>query len=261
MKQLLPAPFAVLSAVALSFAVFAVSSAAMTAVAVAGETNVAVAANFTQPSKEIAAAFEKATGHKAVLSFGPTGQFYTQIQQDAPFTVFLAADDATPKKAETEGLAVKGSRFTYAIGQLVLWSKDAKLVTGEDTLRTAKFEKLSIANPTVAPYGAAAIQVMTKMGVYDGLKGKIVQGNSIAQAFQFIDTANAELGFVALSQVIMKNEGSSWPVPGTMYDPIRQDAVLLKKGESDEAAKAFLAFLKGPEAAAVIAKYGYGSDK
>jgi len=225
----------------------------------AGETNVAVAANFAEPAKEIAKAFEAKTGHKAVLSFGATGQFYAQIRQDAPFTVFLAADDETPKKAEEEGLAVAGSRFTYAIGRLVLWSKDPAKVGGEETLRTGAFDKIALANPAVAPYGAAAVQAMRKMGVYDALRPKFVQGNTIAQTYQFVETGNAEVGFVALSQVIARNEGSRWPVPEQLHDPIRQDAVLLKKGEADEAARAFLAFLKGTEAGAVIAKYGYGT--
>ncbi len=227
--------------------------------ALAAETNIAVAANFTEPAKEIAKAFAAKTGHTAVLSFGATGQFYAQIKQDAPFTVFLAADDETPKRAIEEGLAVADSRFTYAIGRLVLWSKDPAKVGGPETLKTATFEKIAIANPALAPYGAAAVQTMKKMGVYDALQPKIVQGNTIAQAYQFAETGNAEVGFVALSQVIIKNEGSRWAVPEQLHDPIRQDAVLLKKGASNEAATAFLAFLKGPEAGAVIARYGYGA--
>jgi molybdenum ABC transporter, periplasmic molybdate-binding protein len=225
----------------------------------AGETNVAVAANFTAPAKEIAKSFEEKTGHKAILSFGATGQFFAQIKQDAPFTVLLAADDETPKRAVEEGLAVADSRFTYAIGRLVLWSKNPAMVTDEGALKTAAFEKLSIANPALAPYGAAAVQTMKKLGVYDALQPRIVQGNTIAQAFQFAETGNAEVGFVALSQVIERPEGSRWVVPETQHDPIRQDAVLLKKGATDETAKAFLAYLKGLEAGAVIAKFGYGT--
>lgn len=231
----------------------------VSAAAQAGETNVAVAANFTAPAKEIAKSFEEKTGHKAILSFGATGQFFAQIKQDAPFTVLLAADDETPKRAVEDGLAVADSRFTYAIGRLVLWSRNPATVTGEGTLKAAAFDKLSIANPALAPYGAAAVQTMKRMGVYDALQPRIVQGNTIAQAFQFADTGNAEVGFVALSQVIEKPEGSRWVVPETLHDPIRQDAVLLKKGAADEAAKAFLAYLKGPEAGAVIARYGYGT--
>ena len=226
----------------------------------AAETNVAVAANFTEPAKEIARLFEEKTGHKAVLSFGSTGQFYAQITQDAPFTVFLAADAGTPKKAVEEGYAVSESRFTYAIGKLVLWSKSPTIVAGEDALRNGAFEKLSIANPKTAPYGNAAVQAMKKMGVYEALEPKIVQGNNIAQAFQFVDTNNAEIGFVALSQVIAKGEGTRWMVPEQLYEPILQDAVLLKKGADNPAAKAFVEFLKGPEALKVIEKYGYGTE-
>ncbi|CAH2602105.1 Molybdate-binding protein ModA [Rhodovastum atsumiense] len=227
----------------------------------AAETNVAVAANFTEPAKEIAKAFEAKTGHKAVLSFGSTGQFYTQIRQDAPFTVFLAADDETPKKAVEEGFAVPESRFTYAIGKLVLWSRDAGVVKGQETLKAGAFDKLSIASPKLAPYGLAAVQTMQKLGVYDALQPKIVQGNNISQTFQFVETGNAALGFVALSQVIARDQGSRWVVPENLHDPIRQDAVLLKKGATNEAARAFLAFLKGPEAAKVIDRYGYGTAK
>lgn len=244
MKRFLLAAFALLS---------------VPAAAHADEFNVAVAANFTAPAKEIATVFEQKTGHKAILSFGATGQFYAQIKQDAPFVVFLAADDETPKKAVEEGLAVPDSRFTYAVGRLVLWSKTSDSPLGEDTLRKGAFEKVSIANPATAPYGAAAVQTMKRIGVYDAIQPKIVQGNSIAQAFQFAETGAAELAFIALSQVIAKPDGTRWPVPETLHDPIFQDAVLLTKGAGNEPAKAFLAFLRGPEAAAVISRYGYGT--
>ncbi|MGE0522730.1 MAG: molybdate ABC transporter substrate-binding protein [Variibacter sp.] len=223
----------------------------------AAETNVAVAANFTAAAKDIAAAFKQKTGHDAVLSFGSSGQFFTQIKQDAPFQVFLSADDERPKKLAEEGLGVKDSVFTYAVGKLVLWSKNADLVKGESTLKDGKFAKIAIANPKAAPYGAAAVETLKAAKAYDALESKIVQGNNIGQTFQFVDSGNAELGFVALSQLAGKTEGSRWLVPQALYTPIRQDAVLLKKGESNEAAKAFLAFLKGPEARAVIEKYGY----
>jgi molybdate transport system substrate-binding protein len=224
----------------------------------AAQTNVAVAANFSDAANEIAQAFKAKTGHEAVLSFGSTGQFYTQITQDAPFEVFLAADDERPTKAVEEGFAVPGSQFTYAIGKLVLWSKDPHLVQGEATLKSGDFTKISIANPEAAPYGAAAVQAMKALGVYDQLAPKIVQGNNITQAFQFVQTGNAELGFVALAQVIDDKEGSRWEVTDDLYDPIKQDAVLLKKGADNEAAKAFLEFLQGPEAEAIIARFGYG---
>jgi molybdate transport system substrate-binding protein len=224
----------------------------------ADEVKVAVAANFTEAAKEIGELFEKKTGDKAIFSFGATGQLYTQITQEAPFEVFLAADQKTPKKAIADGLALGDSLFTYATGQIVLYSKDKDLVRGEETLKEGKFQKIAIANPATAPYGAAAVQVMQALDIYDALKPKIVQGNNIAQAYQFVDTGNAELGFVALSQVINKDGGSRWVVPGKLYASIAQDAVLLKAGEDNPAAKTFLVFLKGPEARAVKEKYGYG---
>jgi len=231
---------------------------ALAALAQAAEVKVAVAANFTDPSKEIAALFEKASGHKLALSFGATGQFYAQITQGAPFEAFLAADKATPAKAVAEGHAIKGTEFTYALGKLVLFSKTTGLVTGEDTLKQGKFAKIAIANPGAAPYGAAAVETMKALNIYDTLQPKIVQGQNIAQTFQFIDTGNAELGFVALAQVAFVTGGSRWVVPGKLHAPILQDAVLLKPGADSAAANAFLAFLKGKEAIAVIEKFGYG---
>jgi molybdate transport system substrate-binding protein len=228
--------------------------------AFAAQTNVAVAANFTEAAKEIAAAFQQKTGHEAVLSFGASGQFYTQITQSAPFQVFLSADDARPKKLVDDGLAVPGSRFTYAIGKLVLWSKTPGLVKGEETLKSASFAKLSICNPAAAPYGAAAVETMKSLKLYDALQPKLVEGATITQAYQFVETGNAEIGFVALSQLTGPETGSRWLVPQELYGPIRQDAVLLKSGADNEAATGFIAFLKGPEARAIIAKYGYVMD-
>ncbi|WP_088348492.1 MULTISPECIES: molybdate ABC transporter substrate-binding protein [Rhodomicrobium] len=243
------------SLAALPFALLLLAAAP----AEAGEVKVAVAANFTEAAKDIGAAFEKSTGHKAVFSFGATGQLYTQISQEAPFEVFLSADQTTAKKAADDGFAVPDSRFTYATGGIVLFSKYKDLVTGEATLKDGKFTKIAIANPATAPYGAAAVEAMKALGVYEALTPKIVQGNSIAQAYQFVDTGNAELGFVALSQVIGKDEGSRWIVPAGLYTIIAQDAVLLKKGAENEAARAFLAYLKDPEAKAVKDKFGYGA--
>ena len=225
--------------------------------AFAEEVNVAVAANFTGAAKEIGAAFKTKTGNDLVLSFGASGQLYTQITQGAPFEVFLSADAARPKKAVDDNLGVAGSNFTYAIGKLVLWSKMPGFVTGEDTLKTGSFNKLSICDPKAAPYGQAAVETMDSLKLTDALKPKLVQGANITQAFQFVDTGNAELGFVALSQVIGKSEGSQWRVPQDLYKPIKQDAVLLNKGKDSAAAKAFMDFLRGPEAAAIIKKYGY----
>jgi molybdate transport system substrate-binding protein len=225
----------------------------------AGETKVAVAANFTDAAKEIGAAFERASGHKAVFSFGSTGQLYAQITQDAPFEIFLAADRRRPEMAQAEGFAVTGSLLTYATGRIVLFSKDKGLVAGEQTLRDGKFTRLAIANPATAPYGAAAIEAMKALGVYEMLSAKIVKGNNIAQAYQFVQTGNAELGFVAMSQIAGSDASSRWIVPAKLYTIISQDAVLLKKGADNGAARVFLAFLKGPEARAIKEKYGYGA--
>ena len=226
----------------------------------AAQTNLAVAANFTEAAKEIAAAFRQKTGHEAVLSFGASGQFYTQITQGAPFQVFLSADDSRPKKLVEDGLAVPGSRFTYAIGKLVLWSKSPGVVNGEETLKAASFAKLSICNPAAAPYGAAAVEAMKALKLYEALQPKLVEGATITQAYQFVETGNAEVGFVALSQLTGSDAGSRWVVPQDLYNPIRQDAVLLKSGAGNDAASAFIGFLHGPEARAIIEKYGYVLD-
>ena len=223
----------------------------------AAQTHVAVAANFTEPAREIAALFQQKTGHEAILIFGASGAFYAQITHGAPFEVFLSADEERPRLAVENGFAVPESRFTYAIGKLVLWSKVVDVTNGEAALKAGNFSKLSIANPTSAPYGSAAVETLKALGVFDALQPKIVQGNSIAQAFQFVDTKNAEVGFVALAQLYGIADGTRWSVPSNLHSPIRQDAVLLKNGAGDEASKAFLAFLKGPEAHAVIEKYGY----
>ncbi len=250
-----PRPLSAIAAATVALGVVAASAAPGRA----DEVKVAVAANFTTAAKEIGALFAKATGHKALFSFGSTGQLYAQISQGAPFEVFLAADQARPKKAVAAGFAVAGSRFTYATGKIVLFSMTKGLVTGPSTLRHGTFAKIAIANPATAPYGAAAVQAMKALGVYRRLSPKVVQGNNIAQTFQFVRTGNAAVGFVALSQVVRNNDGSRWIVPETLYAPIAQDAVLLKPGAASAAARAFLAFLKGPQADAVKAKYGYGT--
>ena len=220
---------------------------------------VAVAANFTEPAKEIAAAFKRATGDEAVLSFGASGQFYTQITHGAPYQVFLSADMERARKAEQDGVGVPGTHFVYATGRLVLYSKTPGLVDDHGAVLKApnRFTKLSIADPAAAPYGAAAIQTLTKLGVYPTVKAKIVQGASITQAYQFVATGAAELGFVALSQVVNVPGGSRWEAPETLHKPIDQGAVLLSTGEKNPAARAFLQFLKGPEAKAIIRRYGY----
>ncbi len=226
--------------------------------AVAAEVRVAVAANFTEPARKIGALYETASGHKLILSFGSTGQFYAQITQGAPFDVLLSADQATPRKGIDAGYAVAGTARTYARGRLALFSRDKDRVTGEATLRAGTFAKIAIANPSLAPYGAAAMQTMQALGVAAALQPKIVTGASIAQAFQFVETGNAELGFVALSQVIGRSDGSQWVVPETLHAPIAQDAVLLKRGADNAAAQGFLGYLNGATAQAVVESYGYG---
>jgi len=226
--------------------------------ALAADTQVAVAANFTEPSKEIAAAFAAATGHKAILSFGSSGQFYSQMARGAPYEVFLSADADRPKKAEQDGLGVPGTRFTYAIGRLVLYSKTPGLVDDKGAvLKGGSFQKIAIADPASAPYGAAAVRTMQKLGVYAQLKPKVVMGSSITQAYQFVSTGAAEVGFVALSQVIGQEGGSRWIVPTANHARIDQQAILLFTGQKNPAASAFLKFLKSPQAIAIIKRYGY----
>jgi molybdate transport system substrate-binding protein len=226
----------------LALALFTLAALATGAPAFAAQTQVAVAANFTAPAQAIAAAFHAATGHDAVLSFGASGLFYTQISKGAPFEVFLSADAERPAKAEADGLAAPRTRFTYAVGKLVLYSKTPGLIDGQGAvLAGGKFEKLAIADPGAAPYGAAAIETLKTLKLYDQLQPKIVQGASIAQAYQFVDSGAAELGFVALSQVIDQPGGSRWLVPQADYAPIVQQAVLLKT----------------PAAVAIIKTYGY----
>lgn len=228
----------------------------------AGDVQVAVAANFAGPLAKIGESFSAATGHVLKVSPGPTGKFYTQITQGgAPFEVLIAADDETPKKLIAEGFAVAGSNFTYAIGQLVLWSSQAGLVDDQGAvLASDRFSKLAIANPKVAPYGAAALEVLKARGLIEKVTPRIVTGDSIAQAYQFVSSGNAEIGFVALSQVAVPGKpvtGSLWKVPQSLYGQIRQDAVLLKAGQDNPAAKALLDYLKSAPAKALIASYGY----
>lgn len=229
--------------------------------ALAEEVQVAVAANFAGPFQKIAVDFGADTGHKAVAITGSTGKFYTQIKEGAPFEVLLAADDETPKKLEDEGLAVKGQRFTYAKGKLVLWSSKPGVVDDQGAvLSKGGFARLALANPKLAPYGAAGVETLKALGLYDAVAPKIVQGDNIAQAYQFVSTGNADVGFVALSQVAPPDKpavGSWWVVPAKLYAPILQDAALLKKGEHNAAAAALLKYLKGDKAKAIIKSYGY----
>jgi molybdate transport system substrate-binding protein len=221
----------------------------------------AVAANFSKPMTEIAAEFEKATGHGAKLSFGSSGKFVSQMENGGPFEVFLSADEKSPQKLEEAGLTVPNSRFVYALGKLVLWSATPGYVDDQGKiLGTGGFKHLALADPKLAPYGAAAVDVLKKMKLMEKLQPLFVQGENIAQTYQFVSTANAELGFVALSQVIENGKfisGSGWVIPGDYYAPIRQGAVLMKKGAENPAAPALLDYLKSAPAVAIIKKYGY----
>ena len=229
--------------------------------AFAAEVKVAVAANFIEPMKEIATSFEKATGHKAVLSSGGTGKFYAQIRNGAPFDIFLSADHETPAKLEREKLAVAGSRFTYAIGRLALWSAKIGYVDPNgDILRQQSFRHIAVASPKLAPYGAAAIETLTQLGLLNTLQSKFVQGENIGQTYQFVATGNAELGFVALSQIYRNGNvqtGSAWIVPTNLYQAIQQDAAILTHGKSNPAATALMTFLKSNDARKIIKSYGY----
>ena len=225
------------------------------------EVQVAVAANFSAPIKQIAAVFEKDTGHKVLVSIGSTGKFYEQIKNGAPFEVFLAADDKTPAKLDSENMTVAGTRFTYAIGKLVLWSAKPRFVDSKgEVLKKGSFRHIALANPKLAPYGAAAMETLKKLGVLTEIEPKIVQGEDISQTQQFVASGNAELGLVALSQVMKDGKpvaGSMWVVPVDLYHPIRQDAVLLAAGKGKPAAEALVKFLKSDKAQAIIKSSGY----
>lgn len=227
----------------------------------AAEVQVAVASNFAAPMQKIAAAFEQETGHRAVLSVGATGKFYAQIRHGAPFGLLLAADSQTPARLVREGLAVAGSHFTYAIGQLVLWSAQSGLVDSQGAVLGKELPgRLAVADPRLAPYGAAALQVLDKRGLSARLRPWLVTGESVGQAFQFVKSGNAALGFVALSQVMSEGRiasGSAWVVPAHLYEPIRQDAVLLPAGEHNAAARALWQYLRSDAARAIIAAHGY----
>lgn len=228
----------------------------------ADEVQVAVAANFAVPLARLGEGFTAATGHSLRISAGATGKFYSQIVAGAPFEVLIAADDETPRKLIAEGLAVTGSNFTYAVGKLVLWSAQPGLVDDQGAVLAAgRFAHLAIANPKVAPYGAAGLEVLKARGLGEAVAPKLVTAESIAQAYQFVSTGNAELGFVALSQVAVPGKptvGSYWLVPSNLYGEIRQDAVLLRAGANKPAAAALLAYLKGAKARELIKSFGYG---
>lgn len=226
----------------------------------ADETTIAVAGNFTRPAQAIAVQFEAETGHHVVLAFGSTGKHYAQISNGAPFEAFLAADAQRPRLLEEAGLAVAGTRFNYAVGKIVLWSPDEDLVDPDGAvLASDKFRHLAIANPRLAPYGEAAQQVLQSQGLWDKLAGRIVRGENIGQAFQFVQSGNAELGFVAASQLMGEQgrlPGSWWEPPQDSYTPITQQAILLRE---DPVAREFLDYLRSAAARKIITCFGYGT--
>ncbi len=230
--------------------------------ATAGEVQIAVATNFWAPLQEIVTHFERDTEHTALISSGSTGKFYAQIKQDAPFDVFFSADVRRPQLLEDEGLTVPGSRFTYAVGRLTLWSPNPTRINGDGKTMLSKsdFTHLAIANPKTAPYGTAAKQALQVLGVWNAVKDRIVQGENIGQTFHFVVSQNAQLGFVALSQVLhpkINGAGSRWDVPTHLHDSLQQQAVLLLHGRNNEAAKAFLDYVKGSKSREIIARFGY----
>lgn len=233
----------------------------MTSGVQAGEVRVAVASNFAAPMERIAVLFQHDSGHTLKVSLGSTGKFYAQIKSGAPFDVLLAAEDAIPKRLEQEELAVGGSRFVYASGKLVLWSVQPDFVDERAAvLNKGNFSRLAIADPRLAPYGMAAKETLEKLVMWNAIQGKLVKGENITQTYQFVATENAELGFVALSQIMRDGKitgGSWWLVPAGMYKPIRQSAVMLSGAKDASAAQAFLAYLKSEKAKAVMHGFGY----
>lgn len=231
----------------------------------AADVLVAVAANFVDVVEELTPVFERKSGHRLVATTGSTGKLYAQIVAGAPFQILLAADAATPERLATEGAGVPGSRFTYAIGRVALWSSDPKRIgaDGKAALSAVDVRHIAIANPDLAPYGVAAREILEKLGLWNTLKSKIVMGQNIGQTHSMVATGNAQLGFVALSAVFSPRappQGSRWDVPEALFTPIRQDAILLKAGRDNIAARAFLDFLKSEPARAIVKRYGYGVE-
>lgn len=243
----------------LAWCLCVIASTAVTPV-FAEQVLVAVAANFIPPFRELAVEFEKSTGHRVQVAAGSSGNFYSQIKNGAPFDVFFSADMDRPTLLEDEGFGVKDSRFTYAVGRLVLWSPNADLIKGEETLRSKNFKRLAVANPKTAPYGLAAMQTMQKLELWDRLQPQIVMGENLGQTMGFIESGNAQLGFVALSQALdpkVKGKGSRWDVPINLHEPIKQDVILLTKGKDNQAARALMEFMGSPQAKTIIERYGY----
>ena len=229
------------------------------ATAQAGRVTVAFPNGLALAMSPLRDAFQSKTGNGMTPLAAATGLIYAKITLGTPFDVFLADDSETPKRAIAAGFAVEGTEFTYALGKIVLFSADPKLVNGAETLKASAFHKLAVADPKIGPYGTAPLEVMKKLGVYEALAPKLVVGKSLAEAYQSVDYRQVELGFVALNQVVDRKDGSQWLVPQEDYAPIPMDAVLLTPGKDNEAAKAFMDFLKSDEAVKIIHSYGFGT--
>jgi molybdate transport system substrate-binding protein len=227
--------------------------------AMAEAINIAVASNFAEPIKAIASRYEAQSGQRINLIFGATGKHYAQIKNGAPFAAFFAADTRRPELLEKEGIAIPGSRFTYAVGRIVLWSPKAEYVDSQGKILQQKpFRHIAIANPRLAPYGKAAQEFLQARGLWEGLQDRMVRGENIGQTFQFVRSGSAELGIIAYAQVKRPGhsfEGSLWEIPPSEYTPIAQQAVLLK---DDPVAREFITYIKSPEAVAIILGFGYG---
>jgi molybdate transport system substrate-binding protein len=247
----------------LSRTLVALLASCAAASACADTATIAVAANFTAPAEALQRIFEQRTQDRLMFTSGSTGQLYAQIASGAPFDALLAADREHVDRIVAAGLADRSLRFTYAVGKLALWTRDAGKLSPLDlkSLARTDYRWLAIANPELAPYGLAAEQTLRKLGLWDSLQPKIVRGESIAQTFAMAETRNADLAFVALSQVISyKGQAATFEIPPELYAPIRQDAVLLKRASGNAAARGFLEFLRGPDALRVIAGFGYGTE-
>ncbi|MFT5716642.1 MAG: molybdate transport system substrate-binding protein [Oleiphilaceae bacterium] len=227
----------------------------------ADQVRIAVAGNFYQPLKLISAQFSQLSGHELQVSVGSTGKLYAQIINGAPFDVLISADQIRPTKLAAQQLAIKKTQFTYAIGKLVLWSRDQSLIDNQGMhLKTGTLKHLAIANPKIAPYGEQAVNVLKNMGIYQQLASKLILGQSVGQTFQHLSTGSVQQGILALSQVMQDgtiSSGSGWIIPDALYQPIQQDAILLNKGKNNAAAIAFLAYLKNPQSEKVIRSFGY----
>ncbi len=257
--------FALTRRTCLAAALSLISALALPVAALAEDALIAVAANYAGAVSAVADAFAKDTGHSVQIATGATGKLFAQIKEGAPFAVMLSADARTPARIEAEGFGVAGTRFTYAVGKLTLWSHDADRIGADPRAALVAKDTLyiAIANPDLAPYGIAARETLQAMGLWDALQAKIVMGQNVGQTFSLVDSGAAQVGFVATSGVQIPGvvaKGSHYDIPQEMFAPIRQDAILLKPGKDNPAARAFLDYLRGDTAKAIAQSYGYGVE-